>query len=213
MHKNKLKLNPDKTEFLLIGNKCHRKNFTSSFPIDILGNQISPTPTARNLGVIFDSDFNFIPHINSIVKSCNYHMRQFRRIRKHLDRDTAISVANAIVGSRIDYCNSLLYGVHNTYVKKLQRLQNSLACIVTQAPLYTIHPVTKAHVYTSITETVRKLHWLPVWSRIHFKINLITFKAIAHQQPPSLWNILEVREGLVHVLLPTTLPNCGIHSQ
>ena len=109
------KLNPDKTEFLLIGNKCHRKNATSSFPMDILGNQISPTPTARKLGVIFD----FIPHINSIVKSCNYHMRLIRRIRKHLDRDTAISVANAIVGSRIDYCNSLLYGVHNTLLHAL----------------------------------------------------------------------------------------------
>ena len=68
MYKNKLKLNPYKTEFLLIGNKCHRKNFTSSFPIDILGNQISPKPTARNLGLIFDSDFNFIAHINSIAR-------------------------------------------------------------------------------------------------------------------------------------------------
>ena len=48
------------------------------------------------------------------------------------------------------------------------------------------------HVYTSITEMVSRLHWLPVWSRIHFKINLITFMAIAHQHPPSLWNILEV---------------------
>ena len=40
---------------------------------------------------------------------------------------------------------------------------------------------------------VSRLHWLPVWSRIHFKINNITFKANAHQQPPSLWNILKVR--------------------
>ena len=127
MYKNKLKLNPDKTEFLLIGNKCHRKNFTSTFPIDILGNQISPKPTARNMGVLFDSDFNFIPHINSIVKSCNYNICQFRHICKHLDQDTTISVANTIIGSRIDYCTYLLYGVHNTYVKKLQRVQNSLA--------------------------------------------------------------------------------------
>ena len=66
---------------------------------------------------------------------------------------------------------------------------------MTQAPLYTLHPVTKAHVYISITEIVSNLNWLPVWTRIYFKINLITFKAIAHQQPPSLWNILEVRDN------------------
>ena len=94
MYKNKFKLNHDKTEFLLIGNKCHRQIFPSSFPIDILGNQISLTPTARNQGVIFDSDFNFIPHINSIIKSCNYHMRQFRRIRKQIDRVAACKITN-----------------------------------------------------------------------------------------------------------------------
>ena len=69
-----------------------------------------------------------------------------------LDRDTAISVANTIVGSRIDYCNSLLYGVHDTHVK-----------------------------YATITEIFDALHWLPVWSCIHSKVNLITFKAIALQ--------------------------------
>ena len=53
MYKIKLKLNPDKTEFLLIGNNCHRKNFTTSFPIDILGNQISTIPTARKSGCNF----------------------------------------------------------------------------------------------------------------------------------------------------------------
>ena len=61
-------------------------------------------------------------------------MREFKHIHKHLDPNTAISVANAIVGSRIDYCNSLLFVVPDTHVKKLQRIQNSLAHIVTQSP-------------------------------------------------------------------------------
>ena len=140
-----------------------------------------------------------------------------------------ISLAKAIVGSRIDYCNTFLYVIHNTYIKKLQRVQNSLACIVTQAPLYAIHPVTKAKEDTSITEMLINLQWLPVWSCIHFKINLITFKAIAQQQPPSLLNFLKVRDvpqclrsaqatclvrpyagGYGILVLPTTLPNCGI---
>ena len=71
MYKNKLKLNPDKTEFLLMGNKCHRKNFKSFFPIDILGIKPNSHTNVRNLDVIFDSDFNFIPHINSVVQGCN----------------------------------------------------------------------------------------------------------------------------------------------
>ena len=70
------------------------------------------------VGVIFDLDFNLIPQINSIVKSCNYHMHKFKCIHKHLDQDTAISVANAIAGSCIDYCNSLFIIEADTHNKK-----------------------------------------------------------------------------------------------
>ena len=87
-------------------------------------------------------------------------------------------MANAIVGSRIDYCNSSLFVVHDTHVNKLQSIQNYLARIVTQTPRY----------------TVRDLHWLPVWSRLHFKINLITYKAVTFQQPPSLLNLRKIRD-------------------
>ena len=48
--------------------------------------------------------------------------------------------------------------------------------------------------YPSITKIVRDLHWLPVWSRLYFKINLITYKAVKFQQPPSLRNLLEIRD-------------------
>ena len=110
-------------------------------------------------------------------------MREFNRIRKHLDLDIAISVANAIVGIRIDYCNSLLYGVHKKDILRLQRVQNTLACIDTCSPKY-----------TSSEDLRKKLHWLSVWSHICFKINLITYKAINSHQPPSLWKCLEIRD-------------------
>ena len=117
MYSNKLKLNPGKTEFLLIGNKCHRNKFLPNFPIDILGNEISPKSSARNLGVSFDADFNFKHHINNVFKSCNYHIRDLRRVRKHLNLQTSTALANALVSSRLDYCNSLLYSVPAIYLK------------------------------------------------------------------------------------------------
>ena len=70
MYKIKLKLNPDKTEFLLIGKQNHLKYLNGSFPMDINSNNISPKPTARNLGVLLESDLNFISQINSVIKSC-----------------------------------------------------------------------------------------------------------------------------------------------
>ena len=56
---NKLKLNPDKTEFIVFGSKSQRKKLNQSFPVNILGNLISPIDAVSNLGVWFDSDFSF----------------------------------------------------------------------------------------------------------------------------------------------------------
>jgi len=67
---NKLKLNPDKIEFILLGNKSQWEKLAVFFPVDILGNVISPTDKARNLGVIFYSDFSFSSHVASICRSC-----------------------------------------------------------------------------------------------------------------------------------------------
>ena len=196
MFQNKLKLNPDKTEFVLIGNKSQRQKFTSKFPISILGNQLTPTPLAKNLGVTLDSDFNFQRQINNTVSSCYYHIRDFRRIRKHLTRDAAISVANALVGSRLDYCNSLLYNAPVVWLSKLQRVQNTLARIVTRSSRN-----------TSISPVLKDLHWLPIRSRISFKIGLIVYKALKFNSPPSLRCLLSLRSLSANIrsVTPTTL--------
>ena len=97
MFTNKLKLNPDKTEFMLIGNKRHRNKFNSKFPVDILNNSIPPAAHAKNLGVYIDSDLNFQHHIKNTVKMCNYFIRDIRRVRKLLTLDASTALANALV--------------------------------------------------------------------------------------------------------------------
>ena len=62
---NKLKLNPDKTEFLLIDSERQQSKHISIFPIELLGVETYPANSARNLGVIFDKNFNFRSHISA----------------------------------------------------------------------------------------------------------------------------------------------------
>ena len=125
MSTNELKLNPDNTEFLLIGNEHQRSKYLSMFPIELLGVETYPAKSARNLGVIFDKNFKFRSHISAICSSCIYHIRDLRRIRRHLDLDSAKLLANAPVSSRLDYCTSLLSGIAETDLTKLQRVLNS----------------------------------------------------------------------------------------
>ena len=107
MSASKLKLNPDKTKFILFGSKKQRERLNACFPIDILANPLHPTESVRNLGVWFDSDFSFSKHIQNVCKGCFIQLRDFRNIRQFLTQDAAVSVANAFVSSRLDYCNSI----------------------------------------------------------------------------------------------------------
>ena len=67
---SKLKLSPDKTEFILFGSKKQRERLNVCFAIDILGNPFHPAKSVRNLGVWFDSDFTFSKHIQNVCRSC-----------------------------------------------------------------------------------------------------------------------------------------------
>ena len=105
MKSSKLKLNSDKTEFIIIGTKQQRQKLSNHFPVKLLDNDISPSDSVRNLGVIFDSDFSFHKHVSNICKSCFYHIRDLRRIRRHIPLSTAKTISNALISSRLDYCN------------------------------------------------------------------------------------------------------------
>ena len=111
MKSSKLKLNSDKTEFIIIGTKQQRHKLSNHFPVNLLDNDITPSDSVRNLGVIFDSDFSFHKHVSNICKSCFHHLRDLRRIRRHIPLSTAKTISNALISSRLDYCNSLLNNI------------------------------------------------------------------------------------------------------
>ena len=67
--------------------------------------------SARNLGFIFDSDMSFTDQINSLSNSCHFHIRDIRRIRHLLPLSAATALANSLVSSKLDHCNSLYNGI------------------------------------------------------------------------------------------------------
>jgi hypothetical protein len=176
---NRLTVNPAKTEYLLIGTPQQRSKITSS-DITFQNTTLSPTDSARNLGFIFDSDLSHKKQISSVCRTSFHHIRQLRQIRSSLDTSSAVVLANALVSSRLDYCNSLYYGLPDSSLHKLQRVQNALARVVC--------PGVKRHHH--ITPILRKLHWLPIKQRILFKIATLTFATLQNQLPSYLSNLL-----------------------
>ena len=164
MSENKLKLNRDKTEFIVFGAKDSYKWLSDSFPVNILGNCLSPTDVVRNLG--------FTNHVKSVIKSCFISLRDLHRIRRFLSVDTSVVIANALVSSRLDDCNSLFHSLSSRNATRLQYVQNALARFVTSASKN-----------THITSSLRTLHWLPIRQRIIFKTLVLVYKYLTTGQP------------------------------
>ena len=129
-----LKLNDNKTQFVLIGSR-QQLNKVRLDHITIGNASIYVVTSVRSLRAHFDSNPGIIDHINAICKSCFYHLHNIWCIRKFLSLDSAKALVKSVNMAQIDYCNSLLVGVPNVHLSKLQRLQNVGVRMVTLSPI------------------------------------------------------------------------------
>ena len=178
MTANMLQLNMDKTEVLVLMNKS-LINPTTMNKIKIDSIDISTASSVRNLGVIFDSALSSEAFVNSICKSAWFNSFNISRSRRSLTTDAAKILIQVYVMSKIDYCNSLLYGIPDKLLNRIQRIQN-----------YAARVVLRLHKFSHITPALAALHWLPVKRRIDFKIALLVYKALNGQAPAYIADLL-----------------------
>ena len=132
--------------------------------MNTLSHSSTPSDTVRNLGVTFGSDFNLGKHVSLTYRSCFYHIGD----RRYISHTVAITIATAVITSRLDYCNSLLCSITSKDILKLQLVQNCLTGVVTRSPRFS-HSV----------PLLKSLHWLPVQSRITFKLCTIAYQTLS----------------------------------
>ena len=138
----------------------------------------------------------FKKHVSEVCKGANHHLRALRHIRSCISTDDAKQIAVSMVSARLDYCNSLLYKTSQSNLAQLQRLQNSLARVITGTRK-------RDH----ITPILADLHWLPVTARIEYKIALLTFKTLVLRQPSYLHELINIRQP-TRSLRSSTRVNC-----
>ena len=121
MIRDRLMLNDDKTEFLLLGTKKQLAKVDIN-SITVGESVVNTKPVSRNLGSWFDSQLSMSSHISKLCSSPFFHLHNISCIRKFLGRMETKSLVHAFVTSRVDYCNSLLYGLPASQLNKVQRV-------------------------------------------------------------------------------------------
>ena len=183
MTNDKLLLNDDKTEFLMIGTKKQ----LAKVNIDhiLIGDcAIRPKGVVKNFGTWLDSTLSMNSHVNNTCSNAFCYRYNIRRIRKYLSRRSTETLIHAFVSSHVDYCNSLLYGLPAYQLNKLQRVQNAAARLIFLESKY-----------CHVRPLLYNLHWLPVKFRIDFEILLLTYKAINGLAPFYLQELISLKEA------------------
>ena len=179
MTQNKLKLNDDKTEIMYISSHHYQQQITmKNFSVN--STSIEPSSSVRNIGVIFDKEMNMKEQVTAICKATHFHLRNIGRIRDCITYEACDKLIHALVTSRLDCGNGVLFGLPDLEYKRLQRMLNIAARILTRTP-------TTAH----ITPIMKELHWLPIQRRVEYKIILLTFKALHGLAPKYLSDLLQ----------------------
>ncbi len=151
------------------------------FTIQLGYSTIAPSSSVRNLGVIFDDQLTFKDHIPQTARSSRFALHNIRKIRPFVTEHATQLLIQALVISRLDYCNALLAGLPSNTIKPLQMIQNAAARLVFNEPK-------KAHV----TPLFVSLHWLPVAARIKFKTLMLAYRTTSGSAPSYFHSLLRI---------------------
>ena len=130
---------------------------------------------------MLDTTLSMDDQVKAVCRTAYAQLRDIGHIRRYLTTDAAKKVVNSLVTTRLDYFSSLLYGIPGRLLARLQKVQNTAARIVSRTSRY-------AH----ITPVLQELHWLPIESRLKYKVLLMAHRALHGSAPQYLADMLTI---------------------
>ena len=179
MQENKLKLNDDKTEAILVCSSSKAFPISKPTSMTVCNSEIVFSSSVRDLGFAVTENMSVEQHINNICRSAYWELRRISSVRHLLSVDAAKTLVSSLVLSKFDYCNALLSGCPQYLLEKLQKVQNSAARLVLGARK-------RDHVRPLLIS----LHWLPIRARIDYKLASLCHSFFSNTSPAYFADLL-----------------------
>ena len=141
----------------------------------------------------FDSELKHTAHVNKLTSTSYHTLHNIGRVRHLLDKPTTQTLIQALVLSRLDYCNSLLLGIPKYNIQKIQRIQNMACRLINQLPGH-----------SRVLDYMKNLHWLKIPERIEYKVLTIMYKGIHNSAPQYLQELVMQDRSHNRSLRPVT---------
>ena len=155
-----------------------------SLPTSItVGNaQIPFKQSVKNLDLTLDCHLTMNAHVSNIARACYFELRRLSSIRELLTSTATATPLSTFVLSRIDYCNSLLFGSTHDVTSDLQLMQNCAARVILRLPKL-----------SSMTTHLKSPHWLPVKVRSTYRIACLCYHCHSSTAPLYVTDMLHLR--------------------
>ena len=180
-----MKLNEDKTEFILFGKNKYLeecRDITINFnDVNVLQTDLK-NDSGKSLGIRLDSNLSMERHINDVKKKVYWTLSNMRTFEHYLSDDLKLKLVKSLILSQIDYCNALYAGINKTILKKLQTTIDRAIRFI-----YGIHDYS-----IDLIPFYKKSHILPVELRIKYKVCLLTHKAIIGTAPMYIQDLIRL---------------------
>ena len=184
MSANMLKLNDEKTEFIMFGTNHQLNKMQSTSTRIAVGNtNVSAINHVHNLGFLMDNTLKNQSHINKLTSTTFNQLMNIRRIHSKLDQETTKYITQSLVISKLEYCNPLLLGSADYQLNRMQQIQN-MACRI----------VCNLRKFNHVSSSMQDLHWLKIPYQIQFKVACIMFKCLNGQSPKYLTDLLPSKQ-------------------
>ena len=182
---NSFLINPEKTKLLVLGTRQMLQRLPADFHVTLLGKKVTPSSSARDLGLQVDCTLSYDEHVTQTVSSCIGSLCQINRVKHLFDARTLQRVINALVFSRLYYCSPVWSNTSKKNILKLQKVQNFAGRIITGT-----------RKFDHITPVLRELRWLPVSSYLRYTLGVLAFKCVKGLAPSYLCDRFKTRATL-----------------
>ena len=209
MNSVRLKMNNSKSELIIFGNSIQRSKYITR-EINMEGETVHRSQLVRYLGVWLDRDLTFRTDVKRKCATAMLNLQRIKNIQKYLNTESCIRLVVNLYLSHLDYSNSILSALPDCTINQMQRIQN-----------YGTKLILGGTKYDSNTQSLAELHWLPISSRIKFKILTLVFKCLRAEAPDYLRNVLircpetsqTLRSSSIkdHLVIPRTLRIKHLH--
>jgi hypothetical protein len=164
---NGLKVNADKTKCIILGSKTNTARVPDHFVIDCLGAKIPLANSVKSLGVWFDPNMTFKPHVEKLCSRLNGRLMLLNRTKKQLDFKSRLLVINALIFSHLNYCPTIWGKCKKTLLNDIQRCLNFTAKVAHEGNF-----AKSDHV----TSLLNKLGWLSMSERLELNEAVRVYK-------------------------------------